>query len=85
MRQIVAVLLCCGLMHAGTRIKDTVYLANGKRADGRITITWPAFVSGAKTVAAGTLDVRLSSGVLDVELEPTPAGISYTVRYYLNN
>lgn len=78
-------LLACAVSQAGTRVRDTVYYATGKRADGRITITWPAFTSGAKTVAAGTLDVRVSNGVLDVELEPTPAGISYTARYYLNN
>ncbi|MGE5571092.1 MAG: hypothetical protein ACM3S5_18815 [Rhodospirillales bacterium] len=80
------ILLACVSMQAGTRIRDTVFYANGKRAEGHITITWPAFTaSSGRTVAAGTLDTKITNGLLDLDLEPNPDGTSYTVRYFLNN
>jgi len=84
-RLVLVVCLACGILQAGTRVRDTIYYPNGKRAEGRVTITWPAFESGGRTIASGARYVRLVNGVLDVELEPMPTGLYYTVRYYLNS
>jgi trimeric autotransporter adhesin len=74
---------------ATTTIADTVYLADGSRAQGSLIITWPAFltVSGA-AVAGGTTTTTLgTNGALSVALVPnagaTPAGMYYTVVYQL--
>jgi hypothetical protein len=85
MRRLVLVCLACGILQAGTRVRDTIYYPNGKRAEGRVTITWPAFAAGGRTISAGARDVRVVNGVLDVELEPMPTGLYYTVQYRMDN
>lgn len=75
---------------AATRIRDTVYYAaNGQRAAGQVTITWPSFTVGGKAVVAGRRVIQLTGGVLSVDLEPNdaaaPAGTQYAVQYRLSN
>ncbi len=77
------VMALCAL--GGTRIRDTLHDARGNRAEGTCTVQWPAFTTaGGTAIAAGTRQVRIRTGVLDVELEPTagasPLGSVYTVR-----
>jgi len=74
---------------ATTTIADTVYLADGSRAQGSLIITWPAFLtaSGA-AVAGGTTTTTLgANGALSVALVPNvganPAEVYYTVVYQL--
>ncbi len=68
-----------------TAISDTVYMADGTPAQGTLLITWPAFVTASETaVAGGNTSVTLGAGgALTVQLEPTPAGVYYTVVYQL--
>ena len=74
---------------ATTIVADTVYLADGTKAQGSLIITWPAFVtSGGVAVAAGTTNTTLgANGALSVALVPnagaTPAGVYYSVIYQL--
>lgn len=72
-----------------TTVSDTVYLADGTKAQGNLIITWPAFTTASGTaVAAGQTSVTLGAGgALSVALVPnadaTPAGMYYTVVYQL--
>jgi len=89
MRRLAWLLLLALPAMGGTRIRDTVYYAvNGEKAAGQVTITWPSFKSGSRTVVAGRRVIQLSAGVLSVDLEPNdaaiPAGTSYTVTYQLS-
>ncbi|HEU5457871.1 MAG TPA: hypothetical protein VFU68_04580 [Terracidiphilus sp.] len=74
-----------------TTVQGTVYLANGQPATGTVQIQWPTFTTAAgQTITAGSTTVTLgSSGSLSVNLAPnqgaTPAGLFYTVTYYLSN
>jgi hypothetical protein len=74
---------------ASTVVADTVYLADGTKAQGSLIISWPAFVTASGTaVAAGTVNTTLgANGSLNVALVPnagaTPAGSYYTVVYQL--
>jgi hypothetical protein len=74
---------------AMTTIADTVFLADGRKAQGNLIITWPAFLtaSGA-AVAGGTTTATLgANGALSVALVAnagaSPAGGYYTVVYQL--
>lgn len=73
-----------------TRITDTVYYANGSRAQGTLLISWPAFTTaGQNTVAAGSLSAQLGpDGLVNASLAPTtgstPTGVYYTVIYQLD-
>jgi len=74
---------------ATTTVTDTVYMADGSKAQGNLIISWPAFetASGA-AVAAGTTNAALAAnGTFSVALVPnvgaTPAGVYYTVVYQL--
>jgi len=89
MRRWVWLLLLALPAMGGTRIRDTVYYAvNGEKAAGQVTITWPSFKSGSRTVVAGRMVLQLTAGVLSADLEPNdaaiPAGTSYTVTYQLS-
>jgi hypothetical protein len=73
---------------AMTTVSDTVYRADGSPAQGSAIITWPAFVTGDGTVAAGTTNVTLgTNGSLNVALVPNvganPAGVYYSVVFQL--
>ena len=73
-----------------TRVQDSLYLADGGKAQGSLNIAWPAFVTyDGYTVAKSSFNVKLVSGNLVVDLVPTvgatPAGVSYTVTYNLSN
>ena len=72
-----------------TTVADTVYLADGSRAQGNLIIIWPAFVTASGAAVAGsTLNTTLgANGALSVALVPnagaSPAGSYYTVVYQL--
>ena len=74
-----------------TTITDTVYYANGAKAQGTILISWPAFTTATQgVVAAGSLTVQLGpNGLFMSALAPTtgstPAGVYYTVVYQLGD
>jgi len=74
---------------ATTTISDTVFLADGSKAQGNLIITWPAFLTASSTaVAGGMTTVTLgANGALSVALVPnagaSPAGVYYTVVYQL--
>ena len=73
-----------------TTITDTVYYANGSKAQGALLISWPAFTTALQNVvAAGSLTVQLGpDGLFNASLAPTtgstPTGVYYTVVYQLN-
>jgi len=89
MRRLVCWALLAGLPAVGgTRIRDTLYYAvSGQTADGQMTISWPSFKSGTRTVVAGRMVLHLVSGVVAADLEANdaaiPAGTSYIVTYQL--
>jgi hypothetical protein len=68
-----------------TTISDTLYNADGTLFNGVLTITWPAFEASDTTqIAAGTLTVQVTNGVLYVQLVPTTnanTGAVYTVTF----
>jgi len=68
-----------------TTISDTLYNADGTLFNGVVTITWPQFeASDTSNVAAGTLTVQVTNGVLYVQLVPTTnanTGAVYTVTF----
>jgi hypothetical protein len=68
-----------------TTISDTLYNADGTLFNGVLTITWPAFEASDTTqIAAGTLTVQVTNGVLYVQLVPTTnanTGAVYTVMF----
>jgi hypothetical protein len=72
-----------------TTIADTVFLADGSKAQGNLIITWPAFLTASgSAVAGGATTASLgANGTLSVVLVPnagaTPAGVYYTVVYQL--
>jgi hypothetical protein len=74
---------------ATTTVADTVYLADGTKAQGILIITWPAFVTASGAAVAGSaMNVTLgANGALSVALVPnvgaTPAGVYYTVVYQI--
>src|SRR5579864_456045 len=74
---------------ATTTIADTVFLADGSKAQGNLIITWPAFLTASgSAVAGGATTTSLgANGALSVALVSnagaTPAGVYYTVVYQL--
>lgn len=72
---------------AVTRVQDTLLDAQGRRADAVCTITWPSFlaVDTGAPVGGGSRMYRVTNGVVDLELAPTPAAVVYTARCVLNN
>ncbi len=74
-----------------TTITDTVYYANGAKAQGSLLISWPAFTTATQNVvAAGSLTVQLGpNGLFVASLAPTtgstPPGVYYTVVYQLGD
>ena len=74
-----------------TQITDTVYYANGSKAQGTLLISWPAFTTaGQNTVAAGSTAVQLGpDGLFTASLAPTtgstPTGVYYRVVYQLGD
>ncbi len=74
-----------------TKITDTVYRADGSKAQGKLLISWPAFTTAAQNViAAGSLSVTLGpDGLFSASLAPTtgssPTGVYYRVIYQLDD
>ena len=74
-----------------TTVQGTVYLANGQPGSGTLSVSWPAFTTASgQAVAADQMNVTIGSGgYLSVNLAPnlgaTPAGLFYTVVYYLSD
>jgi len=74
-----------------TTISDTVYRADGLRAQGTLLISWPEFTtSGGQAVVAGTDSVTLGTGgALSVALVPnvnaTPTNTVYVAVYQLDD
>jgi hypothetical protein len=70
---------------AKTRVQDTVFLADGSRFSGNVTVEWPSFTASDQSVVArGSITTRVINGVLLVELVPTTdasLGAAYVVRY----
>jgi hypothetical protein len=68
-----------------TTISDTLYNADGTLFNGVLTITWPAFEGSDTTaIAAGTVMVQVTNGILYVQLVPTTnanTGAVYTVTF----
>jgi hypothetical protein len=68
-----------------TTISDTLYNADGTLFNGVLTISWPQFeASDTSNVAANTMTVQVSNGVLYVQLVPTTnanTGAVYTVTF----
>src|SRR5271156_1253766 len=68
-----------------TTISDTLFNADGTYFSGIVVISWPAFeASDTSNVAAETLNVPISDGVLYVQLVPTTnadTAAVYTVQY----
>lgn len=89
-RVLLVLLLSLPLWAQRTPIADTLLLPDGRAASGRLQVSWPAFHVGTRYVPSGTMTVPVpASGALSLSLEPTdtasPAGVSYTVRYYLQS
>ncbi len=74
-----------------TQITDTVYRADGSKAQGELVISWPAFTTATQNaVAAGSLTVKLGAdGWFDASLAPTtgstPTGVYYRVVYQIGD
>lgn len=68
-----------------TTISDTLFNANGTLFNGVVTISWPMFeASDTSNVAADTLTLQITSGILYVQLVPTTnanTAAIYTVTY----
>ncbi len=68
-----------------TTIQDILYLANGNRFNGTLTIAWNAFQAGdGSNVATSSMTVPIVNGVLNVQLVPTTtasAGAQYNVTF----
>ena len=68
-----------------TTISDTLFNADGTLFNGVVVISWPSFeASDTSNVAAETLNVPISNGVLYVQLVPTTnadTAAVYTVQY----
>jgi len=68
-----------------TTISDTLFNADGSLFNGVVVISWPSFeASDTSNVAAATLNVPISNGVLYVQLVPTTnadTAAVYTVQY----
>jgi hypothetical protein len=68
-----------------TTISDTLYNADGTLFTGVLTISWPAFeASDTSAVAANTITVQVTDGVLYVQLIPTTnadTAAVYTVTF----
>jgi trimeric autotransporter adhesin len=75
---------------ATTQITDTVYCADGSRANGTVLVSWSAFTNAAGgSVASGSTSATITAGALSVALAPnagaTPTGSYYTAVYHLSD
>jgi hypothetical protein len=74
-----------------TTVQGTVYLANGQPGSGTLHVSWPAFTTAnGLAVAADSATVPIGrDGFLSVNLAPnlgaTPAGLFYTVVFYMSD
>lgn len=68
-----------------TPIRDVVYLADGSKFDGKVTIEWATFTASDQSVMpGGRVTLPVINGVLQIDLMPTTdasLGASYGVRY----
>ena len=68
-----------------TTIQDTLYTADGNRFNGVMTISWQSFeAADTSNVAGDTMQLKISNGILYVQLVPTTNADSpaiYTVTY----
>ncbi|HUX45670.1 MAG TPA: glycosyl hydrolase family 28-related protein [Terracidiphilus sp.] len=83
--------LALGQSVTTTTVQGTVYLGNGQPGTGTAQISWPSFTTAAnQAISAGRTSVTIGSdGFLSVNLVPnqgaSPAGLFYTVTYYLSD
>ena len=72
-----------------TTIQDVLFSSDGLRFNGLLTITWPSFeASDTSNIAAGAIELQITSGILYVQLVPTANADTpaiYTVQYNSNN
>lgn len=84
-------LIACAQSVTTTTVQGTVYLANGTPGQGTLQLSWPAFTTANnQAVAAGRTAVMIGAdGFVSVNLAANlgswPAGLYYTVNYYLND
>jgi len=68
-----------------TTIQDTLYVADGTRFNGTLTIRWRTFdASDTSTIAMQGVTVQVANGALSVQLVPTANSVpaaTYTVTY----
>src|SRR5579872_3124461 len=82
-----ALTLCASLRAtpALTTIEDTLFTADASRFNGVVTISWPSFdAADASNVAGETLRLRITNGILFVQLVPTTnaeSPVVYSVQY----
>lgn len=66
-------------------IQDTLFLADGTRFNGLVTISWQSFeASDGSSVAAQSLRLQIANGFVRVQLVPTTTALTaaaYTVKY----
>lgn len=78
----ILLLLLAAVAAKATVVQGIVYDATGRPANGQMIISWPAFTSlNGRAVPAGARTLKITSGVVSVDLEPTPPGTLYTVRF----
>jgi len=66
---IVALLFSASFGNAAVVVAESAYsYSNGGPATGTLTVSWPAFTSGATAVAAGSTTVAITAGVLSISL-----------------
>ncbi len=57
---------------------------DGSAATGSVVLSWPTFTgTDGVLVKGGQRAVAINSGILDVTVPATPAGVNYAVTYYL--
>lgn len=71
-----------------TPITDTLYNANGTRAEGSIEISWKSFTAGdGSAVAQNSVELDIVDGIVALALAPnegaSPEGTTYRVQYRL--
>lgn len=71
-----------------TQISDTLFNADGSRAEGSLRISWKSFTAAdGATVAKNSVDMDIVDGIVSVGLAPNlgavPEGTYYSVEYRL--
>jgi hypothetical protein len=70
-----------------TTVQDTLYYADGKKANGQVVLNWPMFQSNGTAVAQGQQIYPIVDGQIQITLYPNtsayPAGTYYTATFEL--